>query len=145
MSLIELVVVMLVLGILAAAAGPRFANSIVQYRAQAAARRVAADLNFARRNAITTSTPRTVDFDLTNNLYTLAGIKDPDHPAMDYQVTLSNTGYPASVAAADFNGNPTVTFDIFGRPDSGGTVLVQAGSNIEAIAVDAESGKAAVQ
>ena len=51
-TMIELVIVLIVLGIVAAIAIPMHLDSLSRFRVQAAARRVAADLEFARRKAM---------------------------------------------------------------------------------------------
>jgi hypothetical protein len=38
-----------------------------------------------------------------------------------------------------------VTFDIYGKPDNGGSVVLQVGSWTKTIALDPDSGKATVQ
>ena len=47
-TLVELVIMVLLLGIVAGTAGPKYVESLAYYRVQAAAQRVAADLRLAR-------------------------------------------------------------------------------------------------
>ena len=62
---------MAIIVIVAAIATPRYANALTRYRAEAAARRVAADFQLARRTAKSTSSSRTVQFDAVNHSYVL--------------------------------------------------------------------------
>src|SRR5690606_27031377 len=57
-SLLELVMVLTIIAILAAIATPRYANAMARYRADLAARRIAADLLLAQRLARTESRSR---------------------------------------------------------------------------------------
>src|SRR5204863_23675 len=50
-SLIEITLVLMVMGVLAALAVPRYASALARYRADAAARRIVADLDLARTTA----------------------------------------------------------------------------------------------
>ena len=50
-SLLELVVVMVIVAILAAIATPRYGKAVARYRTASAARKIAADLTFARKRA----------------------------------------------------------------------------------------------
>lgn len=143
-SLIELTIVVLILGILTAVAAPRYVESVALYRAEAAAKRIAADLELARRRAKATSAASSVIFSTRLNNYSLPGIKDFDHPGSDYVVDLSATGYPASLVSVDFGGRKTVDFDIYGTPNRGGTIVVEAGSFQKTIIVDATTGRASI-
>src|SRR5574337_1765023 len=73
-SLIELTVVVVIIGIVAAVAIPRFGGSTVRQRAEAAARRVAADLSYARQYAMQNSSTWTVRFSVTYNNYRILNL-----------------------------------------------------------------------
>jgi type II secretory pathway pseudopilin PulG len=140
-TLIDLAITVLVVGILAAAAVPRFAGALHTYRADAAAKRVAADLNFARDQAIATSVAQTVTFASNGKSYALNGVSDPDHPSRSYEVVLAEEPY-AVKANVSLGSSKSVTFDIYGRPDHGGTITVSAGSESKVVTVDATTGRA---
>ena len=139
-SLMELVVVLAIIAIAAAIAAPRYANAIARYRAETAARRVAADLAYARALAQQTSSNQTVAFDPATDVYTLAGVDDPDRPGQPYPVALAGRPYHADLAAASFGGAKSVTFDGFGTPSVGGTVTVRVGDYVYTLTVEAETG-----
>ena len=144
-SLAEVACVLVIIGILSAIAVPRFSNSIALQHVDAAARRVRADLSLARRHAKIATTSQTVSFDSAMNSYRLVGMADPDHPAAEYKVELSEEPYNATIVSANFDGDEEIIFDGWGVPDSGGSVIVQVGSHQKTIDVDPDTGQASVQ
>ena len=143
-TMVELVIVVLIVGILAAVAVPRFADSLIYYRAEAAAQRIKADLKLARQHAITSSSTQPVVFSTASSAYTLSGVPHLDHPSMDYEVRLSEPPYHASLVTVDFGGDALVEFDHFGTADTDGQVLVAAGAYQRVITLTAATGEIAV-
>lgn len=141
-TLIELVLVMVIIGIMAAVAVPRYSNSIARRRVEAAATRVANDLNLARRQARTSSSTQTVDFNVAQHRYRLVGCADIDHPGEEYIVELNAPPYEVRIVSAVFGGDDVVEFDGYGNPDSGGMVVVAGGGFQVTVKLDADSGKA---
>lgn len=144
-NLIELVLVIAIIATLAAVAMPRYADALVRYRVDAAARRIAADLTLARAEARTASASRTIAFDTAANRYQVLGVADLDNSGSVYTLELSDEPYHATLASADFAGNNQVTFDGYGVPSSGGSVVVQVGNVTKTVLLDPDSGKATVQ
>jgi type II secretory pathway pseudopilin PulG len=144
-SLIEAVIVLLIIGIISAIAAPRYANALARQRVDAAARRIVADLSVAQRQAKSTTTSQTVDFDVLDDFYELVGMKHLDHASRTYKVVLSQEPYRAAIVSAALGGNTDIAFDGYGVPDSGGTVVIQAGQYQRTITVDADTGRATVQ
>lgn len=70
-TLTELVIVLAILGIAAAVAAPSISATIQNYRAGAVARQIAADLQFARMNAVSKKMDCRVTLDVANNQYTI--------------------------------------------------------------------------
>jgi len=136
-TFIELMIVMLIFGIFAAVAAPRYREALSRFRADATAKRVAADLRLAQRHAQRTSTSQSVVFDVENNRYVLTGIPDLDHADQTYAFDLGDSDYQAVLQSAVFGNNSTLTFDIYGRPDKSGTVVIKAGSYQQTVAIEA--------
>jgi prepilin-type N-terminal cleavage/methylation domain-containing protein len=145
LSALEVLVVVLIIGILSAAAAPKFLHALAAHRSKQAARRIAADLELARREAIMASTARTVAFDVAAETYTLHDIRHPDHPDETYIVLLSDDPYQAEIAAADLGGDAILIFDGYGQADSGGKIVVRSGTLEAVILIDAATGRASVE
>ena len=144
-SLFELVIAMSVIGILAAVAVPRYASSVGRYRADAAARRVAADLALARAKARAASAGQSVTFNTTAGSYTVSGARNLDHPKALYTVDLAGDPYCVTIGYADFGGAPQAQFDMFGTPLFGGKVTVYAGPFARTVSLVKEDGSVTVQ
>ncbi len=144
-TLIDLVMAIAVIAIVAAIATPRYANALTRYRAEAAARRVVADLALARQTAKSTSSSRTVEFDGGDDSYVIPNVRELDTAGTMYRVQLQDPPYQAQIVSVDLGGDWEITFDGFGIPDSGGFVIVQAGDYQYTVVVDPETGAAEVQ
>ncbi len=134
-TLIELVIVMAILAVVGSIAVPRFANSLDHHRAEAAARRIAADLSYAQRQARITSSSQTMTFDLAAHQYSGSSTLVP----------LAEEPYEAAIVSVDFGGDAAIIFDGFGIPDSGGAVVIQVGNRQKTISVDTDSGRATIE
>ena len=144
-TLVELTVVMFIIGILAAVAAPKYAESISRFRAEAAAKRIAADLMYARQVAMNQGVSQQVTFTISTNSYSMPTVPDPDRSALAYSVNLSSTAYPATMLVADFGGTASVTFDVYGQPDAAGNITVASGGYQKSVDLDAVTGRATVQ
>jgi prepilin-type N-terminal cleavage/methylation domain-containing protein len=135
-TLIELVIVLLVVGILAATAAPKYSESLASFRLQAVAHRIAGDIGHARRTAQQNSSMQTISFDVDTNSYTLSGVTSIDRRSQGYQFSLGQTEYSCQLVSANFNGSPVLTFDVYGRPQSAGSIVVQYGGATRNITVN---------
>ncbi len=144
-TLIELVVVLLIMATLAAIAIPRYANATTRYRAETAARRIVADLALARSSASMYSSTVTVNFDVSSNTLSMPGVSHMDKASLDYLVDFNKRPYRADLIWADFGGTPAVSFDGYGMPDSGGTIVVRVGEVEKTVTLDPSTGEATVQ
>lgn len=138
----ELVLVIFIIATLAALAVPRFSNTLALQRVEAAKRRIVADLALAQRQARITNASQTVSFTLGTHEYSLIGMSHLDRPSLGYRVLLSEDPYGASLVSANFGGDPDITFDVFGVPDSGGSVVISVGNHVRTVTVDARTGRA---
>lgn len=155
-SLLELVMVLTIIAILAAIATPRYASAMARYRADLAARRIAADLLLAQRIARTESRSRTVQFDMEHCQYELINVSNPDQPQKPYLVNLTDPPYQASqlkVQATKHNRggnnktatNLAITFNGFGVPDDQYTIAVQSGAITRTVIVHADTGATSIK
>lgn len=148
-TLLELTIVVLLVGILAAAAAPRIGEAVTRQQADAAARRIKADLEWARRSARLAGLSRTVAVNVTTNRYDMAGIADPNHPGQTYGVDLGQTGYAVTLASvtpppAQGSSTTNITFDMYGRPAKDATVVIQQGSEQRTVRVDGVTGQVSI-
>jgi prepilin-type N-terminal cleavage/methylation domain-containing protein len=141
-SLVEVIVVVAILAILATMAIPRYGQASAHYRADFAAGRVIADLDLARRHAHEASVNQLVSFDVSNDCYRLNGMPDPDHPGQEYVVYLSAEPYGARLLSADFSGQAKLTFNAYGIPNCGGTIVISVGDWKMTIGVSPDTGGA---
>lgn len=144
-TLLEVLMVMAIGAILAAMAAPRYGRALARYRVETAARRVQADLTYARQRARTLSQSVTVSFDAAAETYSIVGMADPDHKAAAYTVDLARSPYEGAIVSLDFGGRSVVTFSGYGVPDSSGDVKVGSGNFSKTVHVDGATGEASIQ
>jgi prepilin-type N-terminal cleavage/methylation domain-containing protein len=136
LTLIELAIVVLIMGIMAVVAAPKYSSALDSYRVDCAAQRIAADLRLACDYAQKMSQAESVDFSVAGNSYIMSSMRSLDRPAVVYSVSLAATQYAVDVTSVDFEGVDAIQFDMYGRPDHSGTVVVQSGSKQRTIQVD---------
>lgn len=144
LSLIDVVVTVLIIGILTAATAPRLVDSVSRHRVEAAARRLAADLEYARTHARMRNQPETVSFDIAGDRYSLSTASRTNRPSLPYVVAVRDD-FRVDLLSADFAGSPAVTFNAYAVPNSGGSVAVRTGTHQRTIVVAADSGHVSVQ
>lgn len=143
-SLFELLFVISIIAIVAAMGMPRYGRSVARYRAECAARRVAADLALARSTAKAVSADRTVTFNTVAGSYTLGSVRHLDHGDRPYTVTLTDAPYHARLHYADFGGAPQAQFDMYGSPKWGGKVIVRVGEFEQTVSMSRDDGSISV-
>lgn len=144
-TLVELAIVSLLVAVFAAVAVPRLAGNLRNQRLNAAARRIVSDFGLAAARAKTTSSTRTVVFDLTAGTYTIAQEAPLSKASGTYSVSLANDPYRVTLSDANFNNTKTATFDGYGKPTSGGYVKVTVDGVTRTVTLDVDSGKAVIQ
>lgn len=137
-SLLETLCALAIIAVFAAAGTPRFAKAVTARRAEAAARRLSADLEWLRSTARTTSVTQSITF--SGNAYSLTGFVNPDTPGTAYTVNLAGTTYRATIAALNLGGPTAISFNGYGIPSVGGTIIVQSGASTRTVTIDATSG-----
>jgi prepilin-type N-terminal cleavage/methylation domain-containing protein len=142
-TLAELVIVVMIIGVLAAVAVPTFFESLLFHQVESAARRVKADLELARQTARLTSTSQSLTFNGSG--YALSsGIRSLDNPLDDYVVDLSAEPFYLERVTADFSGAGAVSFDGYGAPTSGGTVELELKSLKCTVTLDEVTGEVTI-
>ncbi len=136
-TLIELTIVVLIVGILAAAAAPKYAESLASFRLQAAAERIKGDLQYIRRLAQQTSATKTIVFDVATSSYTATGVAHLNRRSRTYQFSLADLEYDCELVSANFNSTTTLTFDVYGRPAYPGTIVVRCGTGTVTLTLNA--------
>lgn len=138
-SLVELIMVLVILALLSAVAVPRTGNMLRRSRLDLASRRLLADLQLTRSQAIRDSAERKLMLDLSLQQYTM-----PQHGGTNrtHTVALNVSPYEGvRLVGSSFN-PPEVIFNRLGLPQSGGTIMLQAGSEIVTITISSTTGRA---
>jgi prepilin-type N-terminal cleavage/methylation domain-containing protein len=151
-TLVEITVSVMILGILAAVAAPIYSNSLQAYRADNAAKRIVQDILQTQRIARQANSSRSIAFNAAEPSYTLSGINSLDRSSAPYKVMLSQAPYQVTISSLVTVAQPTtqlanvsVTFDRFGMPDQGIKVTVRSGAVQKQVNVAAPSGRVSVQ
>lgn len=145
LTMLELAIVIVIIAIVSTMAVPRFAEAINHQRVDAAARRITADLNLARRRARVSGQRITIKFDVASEAYVFEGMDDPDRPGQTYVVDLTLPPYEADLRAVSFWGDAAVTFEQTGQAYRGGKIVVASGDEAATIAVSTSTGEVVVE
>ncbi|MFQ5592026.1 MAG: prepilin-type N-terminal cleavage/methylation domain-containing protein [Phycisphaerae bacterium] len=156
-TLVELLIVVVLVAIAATLTIPWLADTDAT-RVQAAARLLAADLDFAKIESITHPDDTClVSFDQANNTYTVAKSSAPSTPMTDPStnqpyVTQFGTGRAAesagvTIQAYSLDGDNELAFGMYGQTDqtTQATITLQAGAYTVTVQVDPASGETSLQ
>jgi len=143
-SLVELLVVITIISVSASIAVPMYAGALTRYRADAAAQRIVADLNYARQRARVTGSNVIVQIKQGTDCVVLWDVPSLDNPNAEWAIDMSAKPYNADILSATFTAGK-VTFDGYGYPDAGGSIALVVGTETRTVVLDPDSGKAAVQ
>lgn len=138
-SLAELLMVMAIMGTIAAIAAPRFVEAETRWRVTGAARRIAADLERARAIAIATSADVKVVFNATG--YEVDSASDLIDADTFGRVELRARPYLARIRTVDFGGESTLTINGAGIGSADGKVIVGADRFLVAVTYTASGTK----
>lgn len=142
MTLVELVLAVIIIGLLAGVAVPRLSNALRRYRLDLTARRVIADIQLARSQAIRDQVDTLITFDLPNFRYTLQAQAGHRVASAPYTVTLKKAGdNHIRLESADFAGETQVTFNKFGIPSHSGAIVLTDGYERAVLTVSGTTGR----
>lgn len=123
-TLVELILVLVIMGVLAAIAVPRFSQATARQQLEAAADRVVADLNRASTRARAASQTTTVLFNLSSDQYGISAVG-----GQALTVDLSSPPYEVDITSAKFGSYRYAQFNAFGVPVESGTVVLKRGGS----------------
>ncbi|MBX3384281.1 MAG: GspH/FimT family pseudopilin [Phycisphaeraceae bacterium] len=144
-SLLELVIVVVILGVIAALAAPRLAMSAESKRVHFAAKRLAADLGTARASAMASSSPRTITISAAEGKYSISSVSDIDRMGMQYSVNLARDPYGVVIDSVTAGDAGVIVFSPSGGVSRGGTIVLRRGDERRNIVIDPTTGKARVK
>lgn len=144
-TLIELIMVLAILTIIAGVVAPKYASAVSRYRLDAAARRVAADIQYAQALARASGSTQIINFLPSNNSYSIPSIQAGTTKGAVYSVRLDKPPYSVTLESASFAGSTDLQFGGFGFPADGGTVRVRAGADYKTLSIDVATGTVKVQ
>ena len=144
-TLVELLMVVATVAMMLGIAVPRYGSAVARYRADAAAKRIAADVAYAQTQARSTSKSVTVTFSAATSGYQVSGVTSLSNVSGGYAVSLPDAPYYASIVSAGFGGGAVLTFDVYAPPPTAAPSSCSRGRPKKTVTVDAASGKVSVQ
>ncbi len=142
-SFVEVIVVLMIMGIVAAAAAPTFVRSLQYHRLESAARRVKQDLEYLQTTARARSTILACEFD--GKRYELGGnaIRHLDR-TQAYEVDLGAVPYELTIV--DLGGVTSIEFDGYGGTTAEDDVAITLwlGNNWRTVRVVAATGQISI-
>ncbi len=137
-SLIELMIVVAIMAVLAAIAAPRVSNTLRRQRLDMASRRLMADLELVRSQAIRDGANRSLTLSVGGQYYSLSAEVGM---GLGNRVDLNAAPYDG-VRLVGTSFNPTeVVFNRLGLPQAGGAITLKAGFEQAVITVSFASGR----
>ena len=147
LTLVDVTLTVIIIGLLAAVGAPRFAHTLDRLHVEAGAQRIAADLRRAQQHAKTRGGPQSVVFSLASHTYELLGMYGGNRPGQPYVVDLTLTPYHSSLSAVNLGASgtdTTIVFDMYGRPDYPGSVVVASGGEQRTVQIDRVTGMVSI-
>ena len=129
-SLIELIVMIVVLGLLAAIATTRLSDISVNVRISSAINQISSDINLVKEIALAKHQPMSVVFDTISNVYiiknnvnTMIDYHGSENGAIDLSVGLFSG---VNISDVNLNGSTQVNFDKWGNVLNNGTITLNS-------------------
>lgn len=135
-TLVELVLVVMVLGVLAGIAAPRYSAAMTAVQLEAAAKQLAADLRRAQTVAMAKATSVAVSIDPATETYRSTSLPDLKRPTATLSENVAARGHGVQISASTFGAGTNVTFNFRGEPTVAGAVTIAAGSQTAVITVN---------
>lgn len=146
LTMYELLATIAIMGGMSAMAVPKWSAYLQKQRLSLAASRVVADLARAQAAAYHSSTSQTMTFTVGSSQYTISSVKSLDLSSGTYTVVLSQDPYQCTLASVwGQAGTQTLTFNGYGLPNQGGSIVLTNGTLQKTIVVDPNSGLAVIQ
>ncbi len=135
-SLIEIVTTLVIMGIIAAIAVPRFADSDRRYRVDAAARRLIDDVKLVRQLSRAQGTTHVIN--ITRAGYTIPTLASPDRgKTARYSVQLNEAPYSVQIAALTADNNQ-IKVSASGDVISTAQLTIQSGSYAKVVRIGSD-------
>ena len=128
-SLIEVVLLIAILGVVAAIAMPRLAASQQRYRVALAADATQRFLEHAAAAARARSGGVIVRVSAANDALAAPDLPHPDRPSAPFRLDLADAPWRTNLSAGSLPIDTDITFDRDGRPDAGGTLAIDSGGH----------------
>ena len=155
-TLIELVIVMVIIGVLAATAAPKFYDQ-ARTKLDVTKTRLIADMTYAREIAVEIHGPVSVKFNVAGNSYQIynssngTAISDPSDLSKNLSFSLTGQQFSGgvAVASASIGGTPGLRFNSWGAPTdtagntqttTTGLIVLTSGSYTDTVRVEAKTG-----
>jgi type II secretory pathway pseudopilin PulG len=143
-SIVELIVVLMIMGIMGAAAVPTFYRSLEQQRLESAARRVKQDLEQLRQTARALSKTETLTATSTTAYALSSDVHNLDHKNQSYAVDLAAAPFYVSNITTSTGFPAQVSFDGYGTTTVSGNIVLQMGGYTRTVTLDPTTGQATV-
>tara|TARA_R110000737_G_scaffold2923_10_gene9259 strand:- start:17926 stop:18471 length:546 start_codon:yes stop_codon:yes gene_type:complete len=135
-SMIELVIVVAVMGIIAAIAVPKFADAASGRKIQAAKKQLLADIKATKLRARATSKQHTLKFFLNENMYVIVEGNEIDKNAIIIARDFDEDPYNLGIQRTSLGGDEVLVITPFGDLTPPTTVRLQLGSHTHDVILD---------
>jgi len=136
LTLVEVVLALVILGILMAVAMVAFRNGVQGALLQRAADRLVADLHLVHSQALRDRADREIIFDVASRSYSSTTVRDPDTGQL---LSVSLAGFRiSSMSVTGLTADHTVTFDALGDATPAVTIVLHSGSRAVTVTVSEE-------
>ncbi|MGI9470463.1 MAG: GspH/FimT family pseudopilin [Rubripirellula sp.] len=123
MSLIEVTIVVMLMGLLAAIAAPRFSLTLRAMQLDAATQQLVAHLRYVRQVAINEGRTTSISFDNLNDTYS-CDVDSPAIPGEPLSVDVASDYSESLSLNANFDSSTTLSFDFEGVPHVGSDLML---------------------